>query len=268
MFTGADAAEMPHHFPWSETKEEPMQPTHEQGSPEWRQARCGKVTCSRLPDVMTQPRTKAAKEAGELSATATSYVLEIVAETLTGEPVEIPTTPAMRWGLDNEPHARRVYEEVTGRRVEQVGFLTLPGNDRIGGSVDGLLGDVGVLEIKCPYNPREHLRTLASGEMPAEYSAQAQGYLWITAREWADFVSYDPRHQEPQTALAIVRVQRDDEFIGKLKRACQRLLTKVDETLAAIRQAKPLDSPAHSLAHLLAPPHILFFNGQPIRIGA
>ena len=131
----------------------------EQQTDEWLSVRCGRVTASRFKDVITEPRTKAAKEAGELSATAWSYLLEKLAETLTGRPVDGVRVPAMQWGLDFEPHARAVYEEVTGHAVEQLGFFTLASDDRIGGSPDGLVGDNGGLEIKCPANPTVHLNT-------------------------------------------------------------------------------------------------------------
>jgi len=181
-----------------------------QGSPAWLQARCGKITASKLADVMTQPRSKADKEAGKLSQTARSYMLDLVAETLTGQPVEIPTTRSMQWGIDNELPAREIYETLTDTEVREVGFLKYEKEPMVGCSPDGLIGDDGGLEIKCPFNSRVHIGYLIDGVLPAEYRWQVIGSMWITGRKWWDFVSYDPRMPDLQTSLFRVRVHRGE----------------------------------------------------------
>lgn len=233
-----------------------------QGTAEWHETRRAKLTASRFKELLVEPRSKKDRENGILSASANAYMLEKVFETLTGRCVTTPTVAAMQWGKDFERWARDTYQDVTGRAVDQVDFCIHKEHGRIGCSPDGLIGDVGGFETKCPYTPREHLKTLVSGIMPPEHTAQVQGSMWVTNREWWDFVSYDPRQVNVEWALAIVRVERDDAYIKTLERACLRVLDKLDETIARIRKLKPALSEAHRVAHLLAPPIRLFCDGQ------
>lgn len=237
-----------------------------QRTDEWHAQRLGRITASRFGDVMTEPKTKADRENGVLSATAHSYMLELLAEHLTGVPNSIPTTQAMQHGIDCEDSARRVYERITGRTVQQVGFVVsdkLPG---VGCSPDGLVGDVGMCEIKCPYNRHEHLRTWFTGSMPNQYEAQVQGQMWVCKREWADFVSYDPRQANVGLALAIVRVKRDDAFILKLERCCERLLDKLAEALDRANKVEAIACDVHHVAHLCSDPITFQFNGEVIEL--
>lgn len=212
----------------------PITDHQRQRSEEWRRARLGKITASRFADVLTEPRSKAARENGELSGTATSYLLDILAEILTGTAQEPPTTKAMEWGNQWEGIAAEVYGELTGRAVKEVGFVTHPTEPMIGGSPDRLVDDDGLLEIKCPYNTRIHLGYVLGGVLPAEHTAQVQGNLWVTGRKWADFISYDPRISgDASLAMAffVHRVVRDDAFIGIL---AQRVLAFRDHVLEAL----------------------------------
>ena len=118
-----------------------------QGSPAWRELRLGKITASRFKDVLTEPRSKADKEAGKLSVTAQSYQLELGAEILTGLDDSLPPTRAMEWGTENEPAARQLYSRVTGLEVREVGFVEHPLDPMIGGSPDGLVGRLGGIEV-------------------------------------------------------------------------------------------------------------------------
>jgi putative phage-type endonuclease len=151
-----------------------------QGSPEWHALRLGKVTASRIADVLTEPRSKADKEAGRLSQTAESYMLELVGEIVTGLPATDYQSVAMKWGSDLEPEAREAYEDWSGVDVEQVGFVCHPKIPHVGCSPDGFLPDPrkldnpGMLEIKCPFGTKEHIRTALSQQIPDQYVAQVQ----------------------------------------------------------------------------------------------
>jgi hypothetical protein len=209
-----------------------------QGSFEWRQERLGKITVSEFDGLLAQPRNKADREAGKLSKSAQSYLLDLVAEILTGQEQGPPTTWAMQWGIDNEPAARQVYAERMGCEVQEVGFLAHPDEPMIGGSPDGLVGDDGGLEIKCPANTAIHLGYMLDGVLPTEYVAQVHGHLWITGRKWWDFVSYDPRIKGPDTlrlALWRYRVYRDEEYIRNLARKVFAFRDLLLETLIQLK---------------------------------
>lgn len=157
----------------------------DQGSIEWFAARSGIVTASRLKDVM------ATLKSGKPSSSRDDYVMELVAERVTGQAYQHYANAAMQHGTECEPMARAAYEAETGALVEQVGFCrhdTLP----FGASPDGLVDAQGAIEIKCPFHLCVSLRTRLEG-MPAEHMAQLQGVLFVTGRAWCDFISFDPR---------------------------------------------------------------------------
>ena len=181
-----------------------------QGSEEWLRLRLGLVSASRFKDVMTNPRSKA-----ELfSATAKSYMLELIAEIITGEQKEISGRP-LDWGKDHEKNAQIEYAFEQGVTVNEIG-ICLTDDKQIGASPDGFIGDIGGLEIKCPYNSANHIATVVSGEMPKEHMAQVQGNMLVNSRQWWDFVSYDPRI-DGKGRIFITRINRDDEYIEKLQ---------------------------------------------------
>ena len=199
----------------------------------WYQARLGKVTTSRFKDVLVLPRAKTAKEAGELSATAREYMLDLIAERLTREPQGPPTNWAMQWGIDHERMAIQAYADHTGNTIHPVGFVRSKAYPDTGGSPDGLIGNEGGLEVKCPASTRVHLGYLLDDTLPKEYEAQVQGCMWVTERKWWDFVSFDPRLGAGRQ-LFILRVEKSDEwqerwvsmldpFLAKLKEAMSRL---------------------------------------------
>lgn len=178
----------------------------EQGTESWHEVRRGKLTASRFKDVM-------AKGVGSSpSKTRQSYLYEVASEILTGQSQETYMNAAMEYGTLAEPVARQVYEEVMMLPVEQVGFVEH--NEYVGCSPDGLVGDKGLLEIKCPKTSTQIQRVL-SGTFPSEYIAQVQGQLWVCKREWCDFVSYDGRIKGP-SAFFKIRVERDDKYIKTL----------------------------------------------------
>ena len=205
-----------------------------QGSDEWMQHRLGKATASRFKDLLSQPKAVKDRDAGKLSATARSYMLELVAETLTGES-KFFSSAATQWGTDNEDNARDLYEFMTNNTVEQIGMATIDEHSQISASPDGLIGDDGGIEIKCPYNSAVHVDTLLSGEMPKEHIAQVQGCMWVTGRKWWDFVSYDPRINDSDLCIFIKRIERDEEYISSLEDKVVSFVSVVENTLASLR---------------------------------
>lgn len=182
--------------------------------------------------------TKEVREPGELSGTARTYMLDLAAETLTGQSQEPRTTPAMQWGIDHEPAARELYEQRMGCKVQRVGFIEHPLDAMVGGSPDGLVDDTGGIEIKCPYNPAIHLGYVLGGVMPEEHVAQVQGHMWITGRLWWDFVSYYPNFEGPGSLRLVLwrlRVFRDLEFIKRLDEAVFAFRDRLLETLCTLK---------------------------------
>jgi putative phage-type endonuclease len=190
-----------------------------QGSPEWLAARAGVCTASRFKDVL------ATVKVGEASGRR-NYRWQLVTERLTGQPCESFHNAAMQWGTDNEPHARKAYEAETGDLVGLSGLILHPSVALVGCSPDGLIGDDGGIEIKCPANSVVHVETL-SGGMPSEHRAQVQGAMWVTGRKWWDFVSFDPRMPD-KLRLYVERVKRDDAYIATLEAAVLQFLAEVD----------------------------------------
>ena len=192
----------------------------EQGSEEWLSMRLGKVTASRVKDVLTKGRGNAP------SKTAESYMMELIAEMLTGESKPFFENDAMRWGTETEPQARSMYEVnndfVT---VREVAFVEH--NEHVGISPDGLVGDDGLLEIKCPTTTTQIKRAL-SDDYSADYKAQIQMQLWVTERQWCDFVSFDPR-LDCEASYLQQRVYRDEEYIEEMKVKVYAFVEKIKE---------------------------------------
>lgn len=179
-----------------------------QGSAEWLQARCGKVTASRVADIV-------AKTKSGYSASRANYMAQIIAERLTGTPAETYTNATMQHGTDTEPEARSAYEFYHGVTVHEVGFIPHPQIEQAGCSPDGIVGDYGLVEIKCP-NTATHLETLLGQSAPGKYETQMQFQMACTGRAWCDFVSYDPRMPE-NMRLFVRRVARDDRRIKEIE---------------------------------------------------
>jgi putative phage-type endonuclease len=174
-----------------------------QGSQEWLQARVGRLTASRFNDVLAKPETAAYR----------GYLLQIVTERLTGQPQESGfINDAMTWGSETEPLARHAYQIETGDVVTECGLVLL--DDWIAGSPDGLLSDDGVVEFKCPKSTT-HVDWIDAGKLPARHRAQVQGLLLITGRQWAHFVTYDPR-MPPHLRLWIHEVAADAKYQAEL----------------------------------------------------
>lgn len=200
----------------------------DQRTVEWYQARLGKATASRFSDIMTKIRS------GE-AAGRRNYRAEIVAERLSGVPSNGFTSAPMQWGIDNEPLARLEYELQTGNTIEDAFFETHKTLDA-GASPDGYIGDLGLTEIKCP-NTATHIETLKTQDVPKQYIPQIQGQLWITGREWCDFISFDPR-LPANAQLYIVRVNRDEKYIKDLEEEVTSFLQEVDKEVKFIKEYK------------------------------
>lgn len=181
-----------------------------QGEDDWYQLRLARITASRFKDVMTEPRSKADREAGALSDTARSYMMELLGEYLTGQ-AQFFSNSATDWGNTYEDEAVSAYEARSGVIVQRVGMVT---QGKVGASPDGLVGDSGGIEVKCPFNPKNHIETLLNG-MPKQHVAQVQGGMWLTGRDWWDFISYDPRIIGDK-GLYVERIERDEEYIERL----------------------------------------------------
>ena len=176
-----------------------------QGSNSWYDIRLGKVTASRMKDFLSNGRSKDSK----MGATCISYANELIAEMITGKS-PFQTNQACQWGIDHEDEARKEYEFLTETEVKEVGFITNK-NEICGMSPDGLIGDFGLIEIKCPFTSKNHVLHLL-GEIPKDYYLQMQYQLFISERKWCDFVSYDPRVIDESKRLYIKRVVPDPKI--------------------------------------------------------
>ena len=160
-------------------------------------------------------------------------MIQLCVERLIQQPAGHFVNAAMQWGIDQESQARMAYEARTGAIVEEVGFIHHPALEWVGGSPDGTVAEDGLVEFKCPFEPAVHVETLMAGAMPEEHRPQVQGLLWITARQFCDFVSYDPRMPKGLD-LFVHRVQRDDKYIASLETEIRAFLGEVDSTLDAM----------------------------------
>lgn len=196
-----------------------------QGTAEWHEVRLGKVTASRVADVIAKTKTGPA-------ASRKNYEAQLIAERLTGEKTDSFTNPAMQWGNDTEAEARAAYSFHMDVDVEEVGFVVHPRIEDSGASPDGLVGDDGLVEIKCP-NTATHIETLLSGKIPAKYRTQMMWQMACTERAWCDFVSFDPRLPERQR-LFIQRVDRDAEVIEGLQAEVVAFLAEIGAKIEAL----------------------------------
>jgi putative phage-type endonuclease len=196
-----------------------------QGSPEWFAIRLGKVTASRVADVVA--RTKSGP-----SASRANYMAELIAERLTGEVAPSFTNAAMQWGTEKEPEARAAYGFRTDSEVAQIGFVIHPQIADSGASPDGLIGEDGLAEFKCP-NTATHIEALLTKVVPAKYLTQMQWQMACTGRKWCDFVSYDPRMPETMR-LFIQRIERDEKLILSLEKDVREFLDDMAKKLAQL----------------------------------
>lgn len=198
----------------------------DQRTPEWFAARAGKVTASRVSDIMATTRTG-------YSASRANYMAELICERLTGEPAERFSNAAMQWGTETEPQARAAYSFLTDADVVECGFVLHPNFADFGASPDGLVGDVGLVEIKCP-NTATHIETLLGETVPAKYMTQMQVQMACTGRQWCDFVSFDPR-LPADMQIWVKRVQRDADAIQNIEAETVKFLGELAAKVEALR---------------------------------
>jgi putative phage-type endonuclease len=190
----------------------------EQRTEEWHSARCGRVTASRVADIIAKTKTG-------YSTSRDNYMAQLVCERMTGKPAESFSNLAMQWGTDTEPFARAAYEAKVDILVSEVGFITHPRIEMSGASPDGLAGD-GLVEIKCP-NTATHIATLIDQKVPEKYITQMMWQMACTERPWCDFVSFDPRLPE-KYQLFIKRINFDIKIVDSLENSVIQFLGDVD----------------------------------------
>jgi putative phage-type endonuclease len=200
----------------------------EQGTPDWLQMRCGSLTSSRLCDALAK-----LKDPKKESASRSTYRKQLVIERLTGRTTSTYVSDAMIWGIETEPQARIEYEMLTGREVTPIGLALHPEIKYFSASTDGLVGDDGILEIKC-LGSINHLDILLSGEIPEDYHWQMLGGMACAERQWCDFVSFDPRLPD-DLKLFVKRFSRQDALIRGMELEVVQFLKEVEEMLQRLK---------------------------------
>lgn len=191
---------------------------------EWIKARVGCLTASSMRGVL------AVKKNGEPTAEYEKLVNAIVGERLSGMARNNYVSPAMQWGIETEERAVEAYQAATGELCDEAGFILHPSIPHFGASPDRFVGDDGLIEVKCP-ETSTHVQYLRDGVPPEDYLPQMWAQLAVTGRKWCDFVSFDPRINNPQCSLFIVRVERDDQRIHDIEAAAQAFLVVVRQTI-------------------------------------
>lgn len=195
----------------------------EQGTDAWHAIRCGKVTASRVADIMRTTKSG-------ISATRQRYLGELVAERLTGQPTQSFKSADMEWGTVTEEQARESYAFLSmAGDLHGVAFVDHPRIAMSGASPDRLVGESGLLEVKCPAT-HTHIATLLGTPITPDYITQMQWQMACTGRTWCDFVSFDPRMPEDMR-LFVSRVQRDDKLIATLEAEVTSFLAEVSDTV-------------------------------------
>lgn len=239
----------------------------EQNTPDWYQDRCGKITASRMADVMAftpasikviskgsgksvalketvEEAEKFCKEHNDNPRSRSEYVVEefppapkeaylnykaeLICERLTGEVYVIPENYALKWGKDNEKYAIAAYEALTGCMIREAGFVS---SGNFGASPDGYVdGAVDSVEVKCPVNSQNHLKLLMGGDIPEGYIFQMQWQMYVARLTIVDFISYDPRMPK-HLQLFVKKVERNNALINDMVAAAKRLDAEVDEAI-------------------------------------
>ena len=201
----------------------------EQGTDEWFAARIGKVTASRVADIIAKTKTG-------YSSSRDNYMAQLICERLTNQKADGFTNAAMQWGTETEPLARISYEVAQNVLVDEVGFVPHPKILMAGASPDGLVGDNGLLEIKCP-NTATHIDTLLSETVPGKYNTQMQFQMACTDRKWCDFVSFDNR-LPTELQLFVKRVPRDNVFIRLIEGEIVQFIAELDDKINKLMKVK------------------------------
>lgn len=195
----------------------------------WTKARLGKVTASRIGDVIAKTRNG-------WSAERKKYMLELISERLTGMRADVYLNQSMIWGAETEYSARMAYERATGRKTATVWFVDHPHIPQCGASPDALVGDDGLVEIKCP-NTTTHIATLIEKRMPEKHAAQILWQLACTGRQWCDFISYDPR--VPNYEMFVARIERNDDAIAEMEKMVIEFQAEIDKAIQSLSEIDP-----------------------------
>lgn len=202
----------------------------------WLDSRIGRITASRFGDATDQ------RKDGAPSQKQLDYLDEKLCELLTGEACERFQTKEMRHGTEQEPLARSLYMDAVEEKVALTGLVLSEESPACGGSPDLLVGDDGLAEFKCPYWARNHLATLKSQAVPAQYVAQVQGLMWVLGRKWCDFVSYHEKFSRWGKEMVVVRVERDDEYIAEMVSRLEDFQVRLQEQLRGILSEKDAEA--------------------------
>jgi putative phage-type endonuclease len=199
----------------------------EQRTEEWFAVRLGKVTASRVADLMATTKTG-------YSASRENLMAQLIVERLTNQQQESYTNASMQWGIEQEPFARAAYEIATGQMVDECGFVPHPTIADAGASPDGLVGTDGLVEIKCP-NTAGMIEALLTQTVPGKYNTQMQMQMACTDRAWCDYVVFDPR-MPAKAQLFIKRVPRDPVFIQKMETEIVKFLGELDAKVNQLKE--------------------------------
>lgn len=200
----------------------------EQRTDDWYAARLGKVTASSLYKVLAKTKTGYGADRG-------NYMTQLVLERVTGSKADSYTNASMQWGIDQEPFARAAYEASRGVMVDEVGFIPHPVIEAAGASPDGLVGDDGMVEIKCPDSKTALECWLSDTPVEGKYFAQMQWQMRCADRSWCDYVVFDPR-MPTKAQLFVYRVKRDDEWLTFAEAEVVKFLAEVDAKVAALKK--------------------------------
>lgn len=200
----------------------------EQRSEQWFAARCGSLGASQIADAISK-----SKDGKAFGSTSANLRAKLVVERLTGIQEDSFKTAAIQHGIDSEEAARLAYEAHTGAFVTEVGLYKHPAIEGAHASPDGLVGDDGLIEIKCP-NSATHIDTLKTEKVPTKYLYQMQWQMRCTDRQWCDYVSFDPRLPE-NLRLFVKRIPRDDALLAKLEAEVILFLKGVDDDVATLQ---------------------------------
>jgi len=204
-----------------------------QGTEEWFQQRLGKVTASRISDVIAKTKTG-------VSTSRQNYLIQLVSERLTGKKIDSYTNQAMQDGIEREPIARKLYESKTNSIVTEVGFFDHPVIKNSGASPDGAVNSeeegkyAGLIEIKCPIETT-HTNTLMSKSVPTKYIPQMQWQMACTNARWVDFISFNPNFPD-ELQVFIKRLDRDDDYIAELETEVMKFLEEVEQTIIKLKE--------------------------------
>jgi hypothetical protein len=200
----------------------------EQGTDAWKMLRLGKVTASRIKDIVATTKSG-------YSTSRDKYMTQLLLERITNTVAESYSNDAMTWGTEQEPYARANYESKMGVLVDQVAFVDHPTIPMSGASPDGLVNDDGLVELKAPMS-HTHLESLLGG-IDNQYLAQVQWQMAVTNRSWTDLCSYDPRFPE-HLRLIVKRINRDDAYIANLEKEVVKFLAELDDKVNKLNELK------------------------------